>query len=62
MNLLHFNLSFYKPKKDQCSLCAKYLRHKKSDSVTDELKMEYEEHQKRKVEAIEKKEKDKQRA
>ena len=37
------------------------LRHKSSDSVTNELKMEYEEHQKRKVEAREEKDKDKQR-
>ena len=37
------------------------LRHKSSDSVTNELKMEYEEHQKRKVEAREDKDKDKQR-
>ena len=58
----NFNVSFYKPKKDQCSLCAKYLRHKKSDSLTDELKMEYAENQKRKVVARNEKEKAKQKA
>ena len=58
----NFNLSFYKPKKDQCSLCAQYLRHKNSDYLTDKLKMEYDEHQKRKVEARDEKEKDKQMA
>ena len=58
----NFNLSFDKPKKDQCSLCNKYLRHKNSDSLTDELKMEYEENQKRKVVARNKKKKAKQKA
>ena len=40
-----FNLSFFKPKKDQCSLCAKYTRHQGNDTVTDDLKHEYGMHQ-----------------
>ncbi|XP_070184874.1 uncharacterized protein [Littorina saxatilis] len=57
-----FNLSFHKPKKDQCLLCSSYLEAKRTNTLTDKLKSDYEEHQARKIEARKEKEKDKQLA
>jgi hypothetical protein len=57
-----FNMSFYKPKKDQCSMCTKYIRHKSEDTLTADLQKEYEIHQQQKVEAREEKAKDKEKA
>lgn len=45
---------FYKRKKDQCSVCAKYLRHQTAGTVTTSID-EYVSHQQRKTEAREKK-------
>lgn len=53
---------FYKQKKNQCSVCAKYLRHQTAATVTTSIEDEYVSHQQRKTEAREEKAKDKQRA
>ncbi|KAK3911441.1 GATOR complex protein MIOS [Frankliniella fusca] len=45
-----FNLGFYKPKKDQCSLCFKWNSLSPEDRVANvELKREYDEHQEAKT-------------
>ena len=51
-----FNLSFFKPKKDQCSLCTLYLAQEQPHET---LAKKYEEHQLRKKTAREEKTKDK---
>lgn len=58
----HFNLASFKPKKDQCSLCTKYERHNSSNIVTDDIQMEFNNHQQAKREAREEKELDKNKA
>lgn len=55
----NYSFSFFKPKKDQCSLCERYNRATETGSIDDELKTEYNEHQSMKVKSREEKEKDK---
>ena len=42
-----FNFSFHITKKDQCALCINYYRNKDQDTLTMEMKDEYEKHQNR---------------
>lgn len=58
----NYNISFYKPKKDQCSLCTLFERRKQTGTIDDVLQAEYDEHQKQKQRAREEKSKDKDRA
>lgn len=58
----NYNLSFFKPKKDQCSLCTLYERRKAGGNLTDAFKDQFEHHQKDKTLAREEKSADKQRA
>ena len=46
-----YNLSFYKPKKDQCSLCNLYESKKASGTLDKETEKKYSEHIERKIEA-----------
>ncbi|XP_070182460.1 uncharacterized protein [Littorina saxatilis] len=57
-----FNLSFHKPKKDQCLLCNVYKDAKRENNLTPELEQEYKEHIERKQEARLEKEIDKKAA
>ena len=43
-----YNLSFFKPKKDQCSLCARYENLKRMGKLDDKFKQMYIENQDRK--------------
>jgi hypothetical protein len=54
-----YNLSFHKPKKDQCLLCNIYHEEKRRNVLTAEREKEYEEHIDRKQEARAEKCKDK---
>ena len=54
-----YNLGFHRPKKDQCLTCHRYIEGKKINNLTEEQVHDYEDHQRRKVEAREEKEKDK---
>ena len=54
-----FNLSFFEPKKDQCSLCTLYSTQKDPDEI---LVKKYEERQLRKKHAREEKTKDKRKS
>ena len=58
----NYNLSFFKPKKDQCSFCTLYDRRKAAGTVNETLQKEYDEHQVQKERAREEKTKDKERA
>lgn len=58
----NYNISFYKPKKDQCSLCTLFERRRQAGTIDDTLQHEYDEHQKQKERAREEKSKDKDRA
>jgi hypothetical protein len=57
-----YNLSFFKPKKDKCSLCELYESKKGSDPPDEELAKRYKNHQDRKEEGRQEKKKDKERA
>ncbi|KAK9747514.1 hypothetical protein QE152_g5209 [Popillia japonica] len=57
-----FNLSFFVPKKDRCSLCNRYAEAKKTESLTDQLEALYNNHMARKTNANLTKEADKQRS
>ena len=57
-----YNFSFHIPKKDQCALCINYYRNKDQNTLTMEMKDEYEKHQSRKIKAREEKKKDKEMA
>ncbi|KAL8606590.1 hypothetical protein ACOMHN_009475 [Nucella lapillus] len=54
-----YNLAFHKPKKDQCLLCYQYEDAKQNGTLTETLGKEYDEHQKRKQDGREEKERDK---
>ncbi|KAK7091324.1 hypothetical protein V1264_009019 [Littorina saxatilis] len=54
-----YNLSFHKPKTDQCLLCYQHDEAKQNNTLTETLKQDYEEHQHRKRESRAEKEKDK---
>lgn len=43
------NISFHIPKKDQCNLCTKYRNTKDEDTLTENLKQDFNQHQERKV-------------
>ena len=60
----HYNFSFFKPKKDQCSLCEMYNRKLQAGTLAmdPETVVKYNEHQVRKQEAREQKEQDKLKA
>jgi len=47
----HFNLSFFKPKKDQCSLCTLYERRKSGDNLSTAFMEQYKQHQLDKTQA-----------
>ncbi|MES9881873.1 MAG: hypothetical protein ABW185_13425 [Sedimenticola sp.] len=55
-----YNLSFFHPKKDKCSICTIYETKKAAGTVTDDIQKEYDSHQRRKKESREEKDKDKQ--
>ena len=57
-----YNYSFYKPKKDQCSLCVRYNQNKEAGKVDDEMQKKFEEHQQRKEESRHEKERAKEKA
>ena len=57
-----YNMSFHKPKKDQCLTCHKYNQMEESDNIDNELKENYIEHQKRKIQGREEKQRDKEKA
>ena len=54
-----FNLSFHKPKKDMCLLCAQFSEAERTNVLTDALRNEHKEHVARKIEARAEQEKDK---
>jgi hypothetical protein len=54
-----YNLSFHKPKKDQCLVCTKYEEEKRKGAVTQDIQEAFDKHQKRKLRAREEKENDK---
>ena len=59
----NYNMSFFKPKKDQCSICNTYEQKKQEgQTIRLELEKSHEEHQERKVAARNEKENDKERA
>jgi hypothetical protein len=45
--VFEYNFSFHVSKKDQCALCINYYRNKDQDTLTMEIKDEYEKHQSR---------------
>ena len=57
-----FNLSFFKPKKDQCSTCALYDRKRAAGTLDETLEREYALHQEEKEIARQEKTGDKERA
>lgn len=57
-----FNLSFYRPKKDQCSTCTLYGRRKQAGTIDESLEEAYTLHQNEKERARQEKAMDKQRA
>ena len=57
-----YNFSFFKPKKDQCSICSIYELKKSREEVDEAEETNYKEHQERKVQAREEKAKDKKKA
>ena len=58
----NYNISFYKPKNDQCSLCTQFERRRQTGTIDDSLQHEYDEHQNQKERAREEKTKDKERS
>ena len=54
-----YNLSFFKPKKDQCSLCELYNRRMQAGTMNEETARKYDDHQIKKQEARDQKEQDK---
>ena len=58
----NFNLSFHKPKKDQCLSCTKHTENQKRGTETEEEKSSYQEHINMKNKAREEKTRDKQLA
>jgi len=61
---VNYNLSFHKPKKDQCSVCTRYHKKKKpktEENVDGELESEYNRRQEMKVWTREEKRRDKER-
>lgn len=54
-----FNLGFHKPSKDVCDFCDKYTKAKAAGLLTEDMTQEKEQHDIRKTEAREHKEKDK---
>ena len=57
-----FNLSFHKPKKDQCSICTLYDERKVANEVDGDLEETYAQHMTLKERSGEEKTKDKQKA
>ena len=57
-----YNLSFYKPKKDQCSLCNVYEMKKKQGTLDENMEQQYADHHERKRQSRDEKEKDKEQA
>ena len=55
-------MSFHKPKKDQCLTCHNYNQMEESGNIDNELKENYIEHQKRKIQGREEKQRDKEKA
>jgi len=55
----HYNLSFFQPKKDQCSVCTIYNQNKADGTLTPELEKKYTSHQNRKEESRREKSNDK---
>jgi len=58
----NFNMSFHKPKKDQCSVCNRYDQRKRDGTLNEDMELEYSRHQQMKMWAREEKQKDKDRA
>lgn len=58
----NYNLAFFKPKTDQCSLCELYKRKQSAGTVDQDLEHEYKQHQRNKSQARDEKERDKLRA
>ena len=54
--------SFFKHKKDQCSICERYNRAKETGNVDKTLLKDYDDHQSMKVQAREEKEKDRKKS
>ena len=57
-----YNLSFFKPKKDQCTICCGYENKKEAGSLTENEKQEFDAHMQRKEICRDEKRKDKARA
>ncbi|CAH1107394.1 unnamed protein product [Psylliodes chrysocephalus] len=55
-----YNMSFFKPKKDQCSTCNEYQKASTEEKLS--LKLKYKEHLQRKEASMKNKEEDKKRA
>lgn len=55
----NYNISLFKPKKDQCSVCEYYNRSKESGNVNEEIDKEYKQHQLNNTSAREEQELDK---
>ncbi len=58
----NYNFSFHQPKKDQCSTCTEYWIKREQGPVLKKDQDSYDDHQTWKIQAREKKEKDKERA
>ena len=57
-----YNISFHKPKKDQCLTCNNYNQLKESDNVDEKTQKDYDVHQERKERARLEKQRDKEQA
>ena len=57
-----YNLSFHRPKKDQCGQCFSYQEQKTKETVSEETETKYKEHRQKVKEAREEKENDKEKA
>ena len=56
-----YNISFHRPKKDQCVTCNQYKQKDESGNIDESTKHAYQEHQKRKLQGRQEKENGKQR-
>lgn len=57
-----YNISFHRPKKDQCVTCNQYKQKVESWNIDESAKHAYQEHQKRKLQGRQEKENDKRKA
>jgi hypothetical protein len=57
-----YNISFHRPKKDQCVTCNQYKQKEESGNIDESTKQAYQEHQRRKLQGCQEKKNDKRKA